>query len=211
MTPSIPRLPFIILSLCAALTAIISIAAGPRPLSVQDDGEVMTFTLDPVHCMANFRVQHMGAGMFWGRFNAVSGSMETTEEGRVPRAFDVTIDVDSIDTGTEKLDRTLMSPNFFDEKEFSTITFTSTSLKPVEGRDGVYLVSGDLTLLGVTKPIESTIELTGVNGNPVMKKAGYEAIFTIKRSDFGMTWGVDNGALGDEVRLVVGLEGDWSA
>ena len=44
-----------------------------------------------------------------------------------------------------------------------------------------------------------------------MKKAGYEATFTIKRSDFGMTWGVDNGALGDEVRLVVGLEGDWSA
>ena len=54
MMPTTPRLPFIILSLCAAITAITSIAAGPRPLSVQDEGEAMTFTLDPVHCMANF-------------------------------------------------------------------------------------------------------------------------------------------------------------
>lgn len=211
MMPSTVRLPFVLLCTCAAITALASIAAGPRPLSTQDESDAMTFTLDPVHCMANFRVQHMGAGMFWGRFNAVSGTIETKDEGRIPLAFDVSIEVDSIDTGTEKLDRTLMSPNFFDEKEFSTITFKSSSLKPIEGRDGAYTVSGDLTLLGTTKPIEAIIERTGVNGNPVMRKAGYEAIFTIKRSDFGMTWGVDNGALGDDVRLVVGLEGDWSA
>ena len=211
MMPSTVRLPFLILCTCATIAAIASIAAGPRPLPAQDEAETMTFELDPVHCMANFRVQHMGAGMFWGRFNAVSGTIDTKDDGRVPLSFDVSIDVDSIDTGTEKLDRTLMSPNFFDEKEFSTITFKSTSVKPVADRDGVYTVAGDLTLLGMTKPIEATIELTGVNGNPVMKKAGYEAIFTIKRSDYGMNWGVDNGALGDEVRLVVGLEGDWSA
>ena len=211
MMPSPVRLPFIILCICAAITAMASIAAGPRPLSVQDDAETMTFTLDPVHCMANFRVQHMGAGMFWGRFNAVSGTMDTKNEGRVPVAFDVSIEVDSIDTGTEKLDRTLMSPNFFDEKEFSDITFKSSSVKPIADREGFHTVGGDLTLLGVTRPIEAIVELTGVNGNPVMKKAGYEAIFTIKRSDFGMKWGVDNGALGDDVRLVVGLEGDWSA
>ncbi len=211
MMPSPVRLPFILLCICTAISAIASIGAGPRPLAVQDESEAMSFKLDPVHCMANFRVQHMGAGMFWGRFNAVSGTIDTTDEGRVPVAFDVSIDVDSIDTGTEKLDRTLMSPNFFDEKEFSTITFKSSGVTPVQNLEGVYTVTGDLTLLGITRPIEAVIELTGVNGNPVMKKAGYEATFTIKRSDFGMTWGVDNGALGDEVRLVVGLEGDWSA
>ena len=49
------------------------------------------------------------------------------------------------------------------------------------------------------------------NSKANLKKAGYEAIFSVKRSDFGMSWGVENGALGDEVDLVVGLEGDWSA
>ncbi|MEC8817563.1 MAG: YceI family protein, partial [Planctomycetota bacterium] len=62
-----------------------------------------------------------------------------------------------------------------------------------------------------TKPVSAVVELTGVNGNSVMRKAGYEAIFSVKRSDFGMSWGVENGALGDQVDLVVGLEGDWSA
>lgn len=169
----------------------------------------MTFTLDPVHCMANFRVQHMGAGMFWGRFNDVAGSMTTSEDGSAAPSFDVVIAVDSVDTGTEKLDRTLMGPNFFDAKEFEVITFKSTSAEPSE--DGKWIVSGDLTLLGTTKPIVAKVEMTGMNGSPVQKKAGFEAVFSIKRSDFGMDWGVKNGALGDQVELVVSLEGDWSA
>ncbi|MCP4940198.1 MAG: YceI family protein, partial [Phycisphaeraceae bacterium] len=54
------------------------------------------------------------------------------------------------------------------------------------------------------------VEFTGLAGNPVQKKAGFEATFEVKRSDFGMDWGVKNKALGDDVRLVVGLEGDWT-
>ncbi|MEC7352578.1 MAG: YceI family protein, partial [Planctomycetota bacterium] len=115
-----------------------------------------------------------------------------------------------IDTGTEKLDRTLMGPNFFDGKEFKTITFVTEGITPVAGSDSKWTVTGQVSMLGVTKPVSAIVERTGVNGNAVMKKAGYEAIFSVKRSDFGMSWGVDNGALGDEVNLVVGLEGDWS-
>jgi polyisoprenoid-binding protein YceI len=191
-------------------TAVLVAAAPVSPEFTQDvEEERMTFTLDPVHCMANFRVQHMGAGMFWGRFNDVAGSMTTSEDGTAAPTFDVAIAVDSVDTGTEKLDRTLMGPNFFDAKEFEVITFKSTSAEPLG--DHKWNVSGDLAMLGTTKQIVAEVELTGVNGNPVMKKAGYEAIITIKRSDFGMDWGVKNGALADEVKLVVSVEGDWSA
>jgi polyisoprenoid-binding protein YceI len=198
-------LPFI------SLAVMLLVAASPVFQPQEADEPQMTFKLDPVHCMANFRVQHMGAGMFWGRFNEVSGKIVTTDEGMVPVSFDVVIDVDSIDTGTEKLDRTLMGPNFFDGKEFKTITFTTSGISPVAGADAKWTVTGQVSMLGVTKPVSAVVERTGVNGSSVMKKAGYEAIFSIKRSDFGMSWGVDNGALGDEVDLVVGLEGDWSA
>ena len=193
-----------------SFAAMLSVAASPIFEPQQADESQMTFKLDPVHCMANFRVQHMGAGMFWGRFNEVTGQIVTSKEGMVPVSFDVVIDVDSIDTGTEKLDRTLMGPNFFDGKEFKTITFTTDTVTPVAGEDAKWTVTGQVSMLGVTKPVTAVVERTGVNGNSVMKKAGYEAIFTVKRSDFGMSWGVDNGALGDDVDLVVGLEGDWS-
>ena len=196
--------------LCSVATCTVLLAAaGSRVEPTTQTAEAIEFTLDPVHCMANFRVHHMGAGMFWGRFNQVTGTMSTSEDGSIAPTMNVTVDVESVDTGTEKLDRTLMGPNFFDSKEFPTITFKSASAEP-DGKGG-WKITGDLTMLGVTKEIVADVELTGVKGSPVMKKAGYEAIFTIKRSDYGMEWGVKNGALGDEVRLIVGLEGDWTA
>ena len=86
------------------------------------------------------------------------------------------------------------------------MTFKSTSAKRSDER--AWNVTGDLTMLGKTRPVTAMVEVTGVRGNPVVAKAGWEAIFTIKRSDFGMNWGVENGSLGDEVRLVIGLEGE---
>ena len=167
-----------VLPLCA-FAMMSSIAAGPSPAGQDSDSEGMTFVLDPVHCMANFRVQHMGAGMFWGRFNDVTGKVVASDEGGAPVAFDVVIAVDSIDTGTEKLDRTLMGPNFFDGKEFKTITFTSETITPVPGDDTKWTVTGDVSMLGISKPVSAVVELTGVNGNSVMRKAVYEAIFNV--------------------------------
>ena len=199
------------LALLAAVTvcSALLLAAAPRSGAPSRSAEELEFTLDPVHCMVNFRIHHQGAGMFWGRFNQVTGTMSTSEDGSAPPSMDVTVDVDSVDTGTEKLDRTLMGPNFFDVKEFDEITFRSTGSVPSE--DGGWTITGELTLLGITREVSAALEFTGIKGNPVIKKAGFEAIFSIKRSDYGMDWGVKNGALGDEVRLVVGLEGDWTA
>jgi polyisoprenoid-binding protein YceI len=192
-----------------AFGTLLLVAAATKPLATAQDAETIEFNLDPVHCMVNFRIHHAGAGMFWGRFNDVTGTFVTSEDGSAAPSMNVSVAVDSVDTGTEKLDRTLLGPNFFDSKEFETITFKST--KAEADGEGRWKITGSMTLLGVTKEVDATVEMTGLKGNPVIKKAGYEATLTIKRSDFGMEWGVKNGALGDEVRLIIGLEGDWTA
>jgi len=176
-------------------------AQAPKPAA-----RIEAFQLDPVHCMALFRVHHQGAGQFWGRFNDVSGTVLYPRDDSAAPEFDVKVAVNSIDTGTTKLDRTLMGPDFFNGIEFDTLSFKSTGAERVgEGR---WKVQGDLVILGKKKPVEVDVEVTGVRGNPVVAKAGWEAILDIKRSDFGMNWGIDNGALGDHVRLIIGLEGE---
>ena len=182
------------------LAGFASVASSAAPAA-------MTWKLDPVHCMALFRIHHVGAGQFWGMFDGVTGGFTWDEGSDDAPMFQVSVDVESVHSGNEKLDRTIMSPQFFNAKEHEAIEFKSTG--GTKTGENTWDITGDLTMHGVTKPITSTLELTGVAGNPVQKKAGFEAIFTVKRSDFGMEWGVKNKALGDEVRLVIGLEGNW--
>ena len=201
-----------------SLAALAGIAGGlgrpasTNPVLVDANGAptapaAMAWQLDPIHCMALFRIHHVGAGQFWGMFDGVTGTMSWPENGDEAPAFDVSVDVESVHTGTSKLDRTIMSPQFFNAKEFDTVAFKSSGGEKTG--EGTWDVTGDFTMHGVTRPITARVELTGVAGNPVQKKAGFEATFVLKRSDFDMNWGVKNKALGDEVRMIVGLEGDW--
>ena len=199
---------FLTFILVGYLAIMFLAAAGPRAIAKSSNARAeMNWKLDPVHCMAVFRIQHMGAGMFWGKFNDVKGTVSYPEDGSEAPKFNVQVAVKSVDTGTEKLNKTIMGPQFFNAKEWEEITFTSTGAERIDEKN--WKVKGNLTMHGVTKPIEALVEVTGVIGNPVQKKAGFEAVFSIKRSDYGMDWGVKNRALGDEVRLVIGLEGDW--
>ena len=200
------------LALCTGLGLAIGVGrpdplAGLETVARSSAPNAMTWKLDPIHCMALFRIHHVGAGQFWGMFDGVTGTISWPENGDEAPVFDVSVDVESVHTGTEKLDRTIMSPQFFNGKEFDAVTFKSTG-GTMTG-EGEWDVTGDFTMHGVTRPITAKVELTGVVGNPVQKKAGFEATFTLKRSDFDMNWGVKNKALGDEVRMIVGLEGDW--
>ncbi|MDG2134117.1 MAG: YceI family protein [Phycisphaerales bacterium] len=183
-------------------------AATSAATSAVNAAAPLDFKLDPVHCMALFRIHHVGAGRFWGMFDQVGGTMTYAEDGKTAPTFDVTVQVESVHSGTEKLDRTIIGPQFFNAKEYETIRFVSTGGESTG--DGTWNVTGDFTMHGVTKPVTARVEFTGLAGNPVQKKAGFEATFEVKRSDFGMDWGVKNKALGDDVRLVVGLEGDWT-
>ena len=163
-----------------------------------------TYDIDDVHSSALFRVQHAGAGQFWGRFTDVDGTM-SFDAANAPTGFDITISIESVDSGEPKLDGHLKSPDFFNVKEFPSMTFRSTGLK--KGANGMFEATGDLTMHGVTKPITSVIEVTGMADMGMGARAGVEATFSVKRSDFGMNYGVEKGMIGDVVKVIVNLEG----
>lgn len=165
---------------------------------------VMTYEVDDVHSGTFFRVMHAGAGQFWGRINDVSGTFTLAEDAS-KMAFAIDVAVDSVDSGNEKLDAHLKSPDFFNSKEFPKMTFKSTSAK--KGANGMYEVSGDFTMHGVTKPVTAMVEVTGQADMGMGARGGAEATFTIKRSDFGMNYGVEKGMIGDSVKVLVNLEG----
>ena len=165
-------------------------------------------TLDPVHSMALFRIQHLEAGQFWGRFNGVEGSVSWPLDDASAPMIKAIAKVERVDTGSEKLDGNLKGPNFFNAKEFPEIAFTTTTGTRVGERH--WTLTGDLSLHGVTKPVTVDCVVTGVGKGPAGKKVGFECQLTIRRSEFGMTWGIEKPpkALGDEVKLVIGLEAD---
>jgi polyisoprenoid-binding protein YceI len=120
-------------------------------------------------------------------------------------SFDITIKAESVDTGVDKLDQHLRSPDFFAAKDFPTLTFKSTGA--TKTGDATYDLKGDLTIRGVTKPITAKLEFAGMADMGMGKRAGFEAIFTIQRGDFGVNYMLDKGGLGKDVRVVVCLEG----
>ena len=161
------------------------------------------YDIDPVHSTVLFRVQHLGAGQFWGRFNDVTGTITFTPEKEEHFAFDVNVDLESVDSGNEKLDGHLKSPDFFNAKEFKNMTFKSTEVERLG--QNVWDVFGNLTMNGVTKSVVAVVRFTGT-GEVMGRRAGFEAEFDIKRSDFGHNYGIEKGSLGDTTRIIVGLE-----
>jgi len=154
--------------------------------------------------MGLFRVQHFGAGMFWGRFDGVTGTITTSGTPIENISFNVTIDTNSISSANKDLDGHLRSPDFFSVKEFPEMNFKSTSAKKLEGN--MWEVAGTITIHGITRPHVVQMELTGQSESARGKKIGFETIFTIDRSEFGMTYGIEKNAIGKNVRIIVALE-----
>ena len=166
--------------------------------------DATVWKIDDTHSMGLFRVQHSGAGMFWGRFDGVTGIITTSGIPTATLALDVSIDTNSVSSANKDLDGHLRSPDFFSVKEFPTMTFISTSSKKLP--NNMWEVSGNLTMHGVTKSITTNVEMTGQAESPRGKKIGFEAVFTIDRSEFGMSYGVEKNAIGNSVRITVALE-----
>ncbi|HEV3243737.1 MAG TPA: YceI family protein [Chthoniobacterales bacterium] len=162
-----------------------------------------TFKLDSVHSFVLFSVQHLGIANTYGRFNDISGVVVFDKDNPSNSSVELSVKVESLDTNNSIRDRSLKSPDFFDAKQFPTMTFKSTK---VEGGGDTLKVSGDLTIHGVTKPM--TVDFKkGSEGKGVFgeMRGGGETRFTIKRSDFGMNF--QQGAVGDEVNITLSLEG----
>ncbi|MGB0323981.1 MAG: YceI family protein [Phycisphaerales bacterium] len=186
-----------------ATTALLLLALAPLAMASKSNiAAKETFNIDSVHSTAIFRVQHLGAGNFYGRFNELGGTIEWDAEGGP--SFDVSIKIESVDSGNEALDRHLKNADFFDAKQFPTMTFKSTGAKKMADN---WKVMGEMTMHGVTKAVEVDMEFVGRADVGRGDRVGFETTFTVKRSDFGMNWGVENGALGDATKIIVSLEG----
>ena len=179
-----------------ALSAVALVATG----AAADE----TYNIDPVHSQPNFEVQHMGFSIQRGSFSKSTGKV-TIDRAAKKGSVDVTIDAASIHTIDPRLDTHVKSPDFFNVEKYPTITFKSTNL--VFDGDRVVEVNGDLTLLGITKPVVLKVANEHCGEHPINKKpmCGADATAMVKRSEWGMKYGLPR-AVGDDVRIVIPIE-----
>ena len=162
-----------------------------------------SYTIDPTHTYPHFSISHLGFSTMQGRFDSSSGKV-TLDRAAKTGAVEIAIASASISTGFAKRDEHLRGPDFFNAAEFPTISYKSTAVH-FKG-DAPVSVDGNLTILGVTKPVTLKIEAFNCGANPMNKKdtCGAAASAQIKRSDFGVKYGLP--AVGDDVKLVFEIE-----
>jgi polyisoprenoid-binding protein YceI len=184
--------------------------AGPAPAPAPGVVGADSYKVDPVHSSVVFRIRHSGVSNFYGRFNEFSGSFQFDPSAKTGGEFSFEVQTESVDTGNGKRDDHLRNADFFNSRQFPTISFASTGLEHVEG--DMYRLTGDLTLQGETRAVTAELEWLGTGTGPTGAAiAGFEARFEVKRSDFGMTKYLapdnsDNGGLGNTVTLIVSVE-----
>ncbi|MEU6008420.1 YceI family protein [Streptomyces sp. NPDC001698] len=159
------------------------------PAAVNPDLAALTgdYTIDPSHTTLGFVARHAMVTNVKGKFNDFTGSLHL--DGTDPAASTASIDVkmESIDTGSADRDGHLKSADFFKTEEFPQMTFRSTKAEAVGGDD--YRITGDLTILGVTKPLTIELEFNGAAKDPFgNERVGFEGKAEILRSEWGLTW-----------------------
>ncbi|MGW4567963.1 YceI family protein [Streptomyces sp. NPDC004561] len=157
-------------------------AAGPDLTAVTGE-----YTIDPAHTTIEFVARHAMVTNVRGGFQDFTGSLHL--DGADPTKSTATLDIkiESIDTGNADRDGHLKSSDFFKADEFPSMTFRSTKAEALGGDD--YRITGDLSLLGVTKPISIDLEFNGVAKDPFgNERAGFEGKAEILRSEWGLTW-----------------------
>ena len=170
-----------------------------------------TWAIDTVHSTVGFSVRHLMVSKVRGTFNDFTGAITVAEDGTA--AVTAEIQVASIDTKNTDRDAHIKSADFFDAEQYPTATFTSTAIR-AKGDD--YVVEGEFTLHGVTRPVELALEFNGVNpgmGNgPV---AGFEATTVINRKDFGITIDMPleggGAVVGDKITITLEIEAGLQA
>ncbi|QKK08786.1 MAG: YceI family protein [Planctomycetota bacterium] len=183
---------------------------GATGAVVAEEASLASYTVDPVHSTVLFGIRHAGVSNFYGVFTDFSGSFTFDPASPESGEFGFEVQTASVDTRNSSRDDHLRNADFFNARQFPTITFASTGVELKEGN--LYALKGDLTMQGETRPITAELEWIGTGTNQRGQgTAGYEARFEIKRSDFGMTKylapdGSDSGGLGNTVKLTVAVE-----
>lgn len=167
------------------------------------------YDIDTVHSQVGFKIRHFVAKT-GGQFDKYTGSITYDEKKPADFKAEAVIETASVNTANGKRDEHLRSADFFNVEKFPTMTFKSTKAEPQA--DGTIKVTGNFTLLGVTKPVILTVEIGGVTKDPWGgTRAGFSAKGKINRKEFGMNYNkvLDTGGvmLGEDVEVALEVEG----
>lgn len=162
------------------------------------------FILDKPHTQIIFAVSHMGLSHSYGKFTDYEGFINLDREQPANSSAEITINTNSIDLDDEKWNEHMKNADFFNVEKFPTMTFKSTKVE-ITGENTAN-VTGDLTLLGVTKPVTLMVTHNKTGKHPMksVMATGFSATGTLKRSDFGMGYGIP--MVGDDVTLIIEAE-----
>lgn len=176
---------------------VAALVVGVSTLVAGVEARAAEFTVDGAHSSVGFKIKSKETYYVNGLFGQVSGTISTGEKAK----FDLVVKAESITTGNEGRDKHLRSPDFFNVKQFPDIKFVS---KEVKAKGDGFEVSGEITLLGVTKPVKVEINKVGHGkGQKGEEIVGYEASFEVDRSEFGMKYGA--GMVENKVKLTVDI------
>jgi polyisoprenoid-binding protein YceI len=197
------RRPSVVLA-ALALAIPLSGAAATANVSDLEGGH---YVLDKHHASLVARVSHMGVSLYTLRFDTLDASLDYDPAHPERTHVEASVDPASLDVGADYSQK--FAEEFLSASKFPKATFVSTSIQPGAGNQGT--MSGELTLMGVTRPVTFNVTLVGTGHEPLplplgQRAAGFEAATTIKRSDFGSTFLGD--LVGDEVTLQIEAEFD---
>lgn len=190
-----------------ALLAGGGVVAQSALTKVPSEVRAGAYDLDTGHGKITWSVDHMGFSTYHGQFVNVQAQLTLDPANPANSSLTATIPLTEVDSNSDGLDRHLQTADFFDTANHPTATFVSRSITLDADDANEATVVGDLTLRGVTRPV--TIEVEFNQAGPSMGntyKAGFDGEATIKRSEFGITYGIPMG-LGDDVKLHI--EGEF--
>lgn len=200
MKLSKPSKPFF---LTPAFIACLALA----PVTNVANAEPANFVVDDEHFSMVFEIMHIGYAPVMGMFRKVEGKFVYDDETRELISGQLAFKSKSVFTNHEKRDNHLTGKDFLNSGKYPDITFTVTSFETTGESTG--LVTGDLKMLGQTKPVELDVTLNKAAEYPIGHEEytlGISAEATLKRSEWGMTYGLDSALVGDEVTLRFGFE-----
>ncbi|MEE2939899.1 MAG: YceI family protein, partial [Planctomycetota bacterium] len=180
-----------------ALTSSVPVSGGTPAAAA-----AATYGVDLGHSNILFKCKHLGVSYQWGRFDAFGGSFTLSEEA-AESSVEITVDAASVNSNDEKRDKHLRSADFFDAKQFPEMTFRSK--KVVSKGEGVFSITGDLTLHGVTRSIVFDVTKVGEAATRMGDRAGFEGSFVIDRMDYGIS--AYGEMLGHDVHMHFAIEG----
>jgi polyisoprenoid-binding protein YceI len=167
--------------------------------------QIERYEFDKAHTQINFTVNHLGYTTSRGKFMNFDGFFEFNRSEPAKSKVDVIIQTNSVEMGDQKWNEHLKNKDFFNVEEFPTMIFKSTSIE-VTG-DKTAKIMGNLTILETTKPVTLEVTFNKASKAPFGEKykAGFSAVTSVKRSDYGMTYGVP--MVGDSISIIIEVEG----